>query len=48
MKTNEFNGTRIYEIPEIDDVKNIPDIVPLIQIDYETKPVIIQTQAYKN
>ena len=37
MKTNEFNGTRIYEIPEIDDVKNIPDIVPLIQIDYETQ-----------
>ena len=37
MKTNEFDGTRIYEIPEIDDVKNIPDIVPLIQIDYETQ-----------
>ncbi len=37
MKTNEFDGTRIYEIPEIEDVKNIPDRVPLIQIDYETK-----------
>ena len=37
MKSNEFQGTRIYEIPEIEDVKNIPDIVPLIQVDYETK-----------
>ena len=26
MKSNEFDGTRIYEIPEIEDVKNIPDI----------------------
>lgn len=37
MKSSEFDGTRIYEIPEIEDVKNIPDIVPLIQIDYETQ-----------
>tara|TARA_B100000676_G_scaffold224626_1_gene222060 strand:- start:371 stop:2023 length:1653 start_codon:yes stop_codon:yes gene_type:complete len=37
MKSNEFQGTRIYEIPEIEDVKNIPDRVPLIQIDYETQ-----------
>ena len=36
-KSSGFNGTRIYEIPEIDDVKNIPDEVPLIQIDYNTK-----------
>ena len=36
-KSSGFDGTRIYEIPEIDDVKNIPDEVPLIQIDYNTK-----------
>ena len=36
MKNTDYEGTRIYEIPEIDDVKNIPDQVPLIQIDYNT------------
>ena len=37
MKSIGYEGTRIYEIPEIEDVKNIPDRVPLIQIDYNTK-----------
>ncbi len=37
MKSVGYEGTRIYEIPEIDDVKNIPNRVPLIQIDYRTK-----------
>ena len=37
MKSVGYEGTRIYEIPEIEDVKNIPDRVPLIQIDYNTK-----------
>tara|TARA_Y100001968_G_scaffold160336_1_gene146552 strand:- start:5222 stop:6892 length:1671 start_codon:yes stop_codon:yes gene_type:complete len=37
MKNIDYEGTRIYEIPEIDDVKNIPDQVPLIQIDYNTQ-----------
>lgn len=37
MKSIGYEGTRIYEIPEIEDVKNIPDQVPLIQIDYNTK-----------
>ena len=37
MKNINYQGTRIYEIPEIDDVKNIPDQVPLIQIDYNTQ-----------
>ena len=36
MKNTDYNGTRIYEIPEINDVKNIPNQVPLIQIDYNT------------
>ena len=39
MKNIDYQGTRIYEIPEIDDVKNIPDQVPLIQIDYNTETV---------
>ena len=43
MKNINYSGTRIYEIPEIDDVKNIPDEVPLIQIDYHT-----ETQSIKN
>jgi len=37
MKSIGYEGTRIYEIPEINDVKNIPNEVPLIQIDYNTK-----------
>ena len=37
MKSIGYEGTRIYEIPEINDVKNIPNQVPLIQIDYNTK-----------
>ena len=37
MKSIGYEVTRIYEIPEIEDVKNIPDRVPLIQIDYNTK-----------
>ena len=47
MKSNEFQGTRIYEIPEIEDVKNIPDRVPLIQIDYETQTSYFQIQVFK-
>ena len=39
MKSVGYEGTRIYEIPEIEDVKNIPDRVPLIQIDYNTKTI---------
>jgi len=37
IKSIGYEGTRIYEIPEIDDVKNIPNQVPLIQIDYNTQ-----------
>ena len=47
MKNVDYNGTRIYEIPEIDDVKNIPDEVPLIQIDYETETQLIKNPSLK-
>jgi len=47
MKNTNYNGTRIYEIPEIDDVKNIPDEVPLIQIDYYTDNQLIEDPSLK-
>ena len=47
MKNTNYNGTRIYEIPEIEDVKNIPDEVPLIQVDYNTSSQIIKKPSLK-
>ena len=47
MKSVGYEGTRIYEIPEIEDVKNIPDRVPLIQIDYNTKTTSFTNPSLK-
>jgi hypothetical protein len=46
-KSVGYEGTRIYEIQEIADVKDIPDQVPLIQTDYNTKTINYREPSLK-